>query len=466
MNKKTFFANVASKALALAAAVMMMSAAFTSCSKDNEKEKEVVIDPELEFERPDISKAVIADKKQPHIVLVRNHTGEGKFTIEAYCKEGSAWIDLNNNGSKDSGEELTLEKEVELSTKAPAVTIYGKVYVLLLKNSDFTGIDTSSSLLTGLRATNGFLSALNLSTELEFLSVTHNELKSIDISKCTKLKRIECQYNIMKEAAILQLIKNLPTAKPGKEWTRKLYLYGGKEEQNTITTRIESVLGNKNWAVIVYNEDIDDVAYFNADKLRHPEDYYGIYINNVEISKKNYQNLSSLPGVQKGKLSYDPRSKTLTLDEVYIEPAKDELVNYYAKHTFAVAAGKSVTIDLKETNVVLPSPELKNSLSFYAPNSHITLTRSIPKQRAFFSTEEIKVGSLDIKDRTRLYVEKLECMQTLNVEEATLTVNKDLKVWKSIRLFGVKGGKVVFKDGYYTITGKKIVITPERDEEE
>ena len=56
-------------------------------------------------------------------------------------------------------------------------------------------------------------------------------------------------------------------------------------------------------------------------------------------------------------------------------------------------------------------------------------------------------------------------MQTLNVEEATLTVNKDLKVWKSIRLFGVKGGKVVFKDGYYTITGKKIVITPERDEE-
>ena len=465
MNKKTFFANVASKALALAAAVMMMSAAFTSCSKDNEKEKEVVIDPELEFERPDISKAVIADKKQPHIVLVRNHTGEGKFTIEAYCKEGSAWIDLNNNGSKESGEELTLEKEVELSTKAPAVTIYGKVYVLIMKNSDFTGIDTSSSLLTQLEATNGLLSALNLSSKIKYLIVHHNLLKSIDISPCKELRRIECQCNVMKEAAILQLIKDLPEAKPGKEWTRKLYLYGGKEEQNTITTRIESVLGNKNWAVIVYNEDIDDVAYFNADKLRHPEDYYGIYINNVEISKKNYQNLSSFPGVQKGKLSYDPRSKTLAFDEGYIESARDELVNYYVKHTFAVAAGKSVTIDLKGFNEVLPSPHPINSLSFYAPNSHITLTRSIPKQRALFSTEEIKVGSLDIKDRAKLYVEKLECMQTLNVEEATLTVNKDLKVWKSIRLFGVKGGKVVFKDGYYTITGKKIVITPEKEEE-
>ena len=39
MNKKTFFANVASKALALAATVMMMSAAFTACSKDNDATK-------------------------------------------------------------------------------------------------------------------------------------------------------------------------------------------------------------------------------------------------------------------------------------------------------------------------------------------------------------------------------------------------------------------------------------------
>ena len=39
MNKKTFFANMASKALALAAAVMMMSAAFTACSKDNDATK-------------------------------------------------------------------------------------------------------------------------------------------------------------------------------------------------------------------------------------------------------------------------------------------------------------------------------------------------------------------------------------------------------------------------------------------
>ena len=39
MNKKTFFARAASKALALAAAVMMMSAAFTACSKDNDATK-------------------------------------------------------------------------------------------------------------------------------------------------------------------------------------------------------------------------------------------------------------------------------------------------------------------------------------------------------------------------------------------------------------------------------------------
>ena len=39
MKQNKFFANVASKALALAAAVMMMSAAFTACSKDNDATK-------------------------------------------------------------------------------------------------------------------------------------------------------------------------------------------------------------------------------------------------------------------------------------------------------------------------------------------------------------------------------------------------------------------------------------------
>ena len=39
MNKKIFFARAASKALTLAAAAMMMSAAFTACSKDNDATK-------------------------------------------------------------------------------------------------------------------------------------------------------------------------------------------------------------------------------------------------------------------------------------------------------------------------------------------------------------------------------------------------------------------------------------------
>ena len=101
MNKKTFFANVASKALALAATVMM-SAAFTACSSSNDdddggggtppspKAQTVTLDGE---EKP-ILKAEYEDKLNGNYFLFLYLSADSKEKIELHLNK-----DLHMNGS-------------------------------------------------------------------------------------------------------------------------------------------------------------------------------------------------------------------------------------------------------------------------------------------------------------------------------------------------------------------------------
>ena len=118
MNKKTFFANVASKALALAATVMMMSAAFTACSSSNDddggggtpplpepKAQTVTLDG---AEKP-ILKAEYEDKGNGNYKLYLNLSADGKERVQILLNKdlhmtGSP-IDLTKREKKHEGDE-------------------------------------------------------------------------------------------------------------------------------------------------------------------------------------------------------------------------------------------------------------------------------------------------------------------------------------------------------------------------
>ena len=97
MNKKTFFANAASKALALAATVMM-SVAFTACSSSNDeptpppssKAGTVTLDG---VEKP-ILKAEYEDMGDGNYFLYLNLSADGKEKVELHLNK-----DLHMNGS-------------------------------------------------------------------------------------------------------------------------------------------------------------------------------------------------------------------------------------------------------------------------------------------------------------------------------------------------------------------------------
>ena len=74
MKTKKFFANVASKALALAAVVMMMSAAFTACSSSNDEPTTT----------PESSTVTLDGKEKPIVAAEYDDNGKGNYILFLY----------------------------------------------------------------------------------------------------------------------------------------------------------------------------------------------------------------------------------------------------------------------------------------------------------------------------------------------------------------------------------------------
>ena len=93
MRAKHFFAHAASKALALAATVMMMSAAFTSCSKDSDDDNGGLPEPKAQT-------VSIDGAEKPILKAEYQDRADGNYQFRLYlsadCKE-KVKIDLNKN---------------------------------------------------------------------------------------------------------------------------------------------------------------------------------------------------------------------------------------------------------------------------------------------------------------------------------------------------------------------------------
>lgn len=77
MRAKHFFANAASKALALAATVMMMSAAFTSCSKDSDDDNGALPTPKAQT-------VAIDGVEKPILKAEYDDEGDGDYNLYLY----------------------------------------------------------------------------------------------------------------------------------------------------------------------------------------------------------------------------------------------------------------------------------------------------------------------------------------------------------------------------------------------
>ncbi len=111
----------------------------------------------------------------------------------------NVWIDLNNNGLKDEGEEITsFLAGVGGTLGSQTVTIYGKVTSLYCEGQRLTALNvTRNTELTSLDCNGNDLTALDVSnnTELTKLYCNSNKLNSLDLSNNIELTELNCWSN-------------------------------------------------------------------------------------------------------------------------------------------------------------------------------------------------------------------------------------------------------------------------------
>ncbi len=122
---------------------------------------------------------------QPKIVLTSDATsGQWDLQIEMRNDEDkkSVWIDRNENGEYDEGEEVTdFNKSLHFPHEAKVITVYGNVQNFFCYVNSLTALDISQC------------------PDLELLDASDNKLSAIDLSKNGKLRALTLHGNMLTE---------------------------------------------------------------------------------------------------------------------------------------------------------------------------------------------------------------------------------------------------------------------------
>ncbi|PVZ08027.1 leucine-rich repeat domain-containing protein [Porphyromonas loveana] len=101
-----------------------------------------------------------------------------KLKLKLAGRSNSIWIDLNNNGSYDSGEKgITGDDYTSYTVASKDFTIYGDVTMLDCSNNRLTKLD------------------LQHNTNLTDLVCSSTKLTSLDLSQQTDLQTLDCEHN-------------------------------------------------------------------------------------------------------------------------------------------------------------------------------------------------------------------------------------------------------------------------------
>ncbi len=138
-------------------------------------------------------------KSQPEQFITLTTAKAVGETITMYLDgyEG-VWIDLNNNGKEEAGEEVELNSRKSYTLGAKTIRIYGEVTVLDCNNNQLTAINLGSNqTLKGLSCIRNQLTALDVSgnTTLKGLGCGENQLTALDVSGCNMLEELYCEEN-------------------------------------------------------------------------------------------------------------------------------------------------------------------------------------------------------------------------------------------------------------------------------
>ncbi|MGI6573242.1 MAG: PL29 family lyase N-terminal domain-containing protein [Fermentimonas sp.] len=205
------------------------------------------------------------------LTTTKNVGDEIKLTINAASADAAdVWIDLNNNGIKESGETVTpSDVDAYYTLGAQTITIYGKVMWLVCSNNDLKVLDVANNAaLDLLDCSNNDLTALDVSnnTTLEFLWCHKNQLQTLNVNNNEALRNLYCYNNKISGDNMTALVNSLHNRTGNSEGIFRVIDLLNPEEQNVCTTAQVGIATSKNWIV----RDADDNPYPGSGMLPPP----------------------------------------------------------------------------------------------------------------------------------------------------------------------------------------------------
>lgn len=137
-------------------------------------------------------KAQLVEKEPKITFTTTKNSGETiTLLIDAADEDKKdVWIDLNNNGKRDEGEEVTnFNNWAKCTIESQVVSVYGKLKTFDCYDGQVTSLDVGTS------------------NTLQKLVCSHNELTSLDVSGCPNLNYLACTNN---NIAVLNLNSSSP----------------------------------------------------------------------------------------------------------------------------------------------------------------------------------------------------------------------------------------------------------------
>ena len=213
---------------------------FAACSKDSDEN--------------DPTKPIIKQGENNYITLYTEKQVGEDITMKVYGNE--LWVDLNNNGVKDSDESIPDGVKKTYKLKSQVFTLYGEITEFEAVESKLKSIDLShATALKYLYLFSNDLTQLDLTknTALKELKVSNNHLTQLSLSPNNALTKIKLYNNALPTKELLAMAKSLSTA-PKNSRDAKIVLKHD-EDSNVVTQEVLDVLSAKNWVVFFVNKE-------------------------------------------------------------------------------------------------------------------------------------------------------------------------------------------------------------------
>ncbi len=299
-------------------------------------------------------------------VTTQRESGVWSFKIDAdAADQASVWLDLNNNGAKDDGENgRDFGFYYSAQQQSKTIKIYGKLTKFECYSNQVTSLNvancpslkqltctynpitelnvTKNKQLTDLLCYGNQLKSIDLSQNASLVTVdlNGNQLTSLNLSGCPLLERLDCFGNEIQGKNAHDLITSLPN-RSGKDKAGKLVFVNttqSNKEKNVALISDVQLAQNKNWRVLDFfgQKNYDGVEAENytttqpaitlTTQRTEGEWNLKIQANDEEAKKRIWIDLNN-------NKHYDFGEEITTFDQETLLPTDSKTIVLYGKVT-------------------------------------------------------------------------------------------------------------------------------------